>query len=68
MRRAVSAPPPLPDNPHGHDGHDHGHDDHGEAPWPIVVALTVTAAGTIALFFLPGTVLALANMLVGGGS
>lgn len=58
----------VADNPHGHDGHDHGHDDHGEAPWPIVVALTVTAAGTIALFFLPGTVLALANMLVGGGS
>lgn len=56
---------------HGHgngNGNGHGHDDHGEAPWPIVVALTVTAAGTIALFFMPGIVLDLASMLVGGGS
>ena len=25
----------------------------GEAPWPIVLALTATAAGTVLLFFLP---------------
>ena len=26
---------------------------HGEAPWPIVLALTATALGTVALFFFP---------------
>ncbi len=39
---------------------------HGEAPWPIVVALTATAIGTILLFCLPGVPLALADMLIGG--
>jgi multicomponent Na+:H+ antiporter subunit D len=34
---------------------------HGEAPLPIVVALTLTAAGTVALFFLPDVPLALAR-------
>lgn len=37
----------------------------GEAPWPIVLALTLTAAGTVLLFFLPGVPLSLAR-LVGG--
>ncbi len=37
---------------------------HGEAPWPIVVALTLTAAGTVALFFFPDVPLALARQLV----
>ncbi|MDA7947682.1 MAG: monovalent cation/H+ antiporter subunit D family protein [Hyphomicrobiaceae bacterium] len=43
--------------------------DHGEAPLPIVVALTVTAAGTVILFLFPGVPLALSKMLglVGGG-
>lgn len=36
---------------------------HGEAPWPIVVAITVTAAGTIALFFYPNVFLGLAQAL-----
>jgi multicomponent Na+:H+ antiporter subunit D len=36
-----------------------------EAPWPIVVALTATAAGTLLLFFLPVTPLALSNMMLG---
>lgn len=36
---------------------------HGEAPWPIVVALTVTALGTVILFFLPGLALDLARQL-----
>ena len=31
-------------------GHGHGHET-GEAPWPIVLALAMTAAGTIVLFF-----------------
>jgi multicomponent Na+:H+ antiporter subunit D len=33
---------------HAHDGEDH---DHGEAPWPMVVALCLTAAATVAFFF-----------------
>ncbi len=37
---------------------------HGEAPLPIVIALTVTAAGTLALFFFPDVPLALARQLV----
>jgi multicomponent Na+:H+ antiporter subunit D len=37
---------------------------HGEAPLPIVIALTVTAAGTVALFFFPDLPLALARQLV----
>lgn len=37
---------------------------HGEAPWPIVLALTLTAAGTVALFFFPDVPLALAHQLV----
>lgn len=37
---------------------------HGEAPWPIVVALSLTAAGTVALFFFPDVPLALARQLV----
>ena len=38
---------------------------HGEAPLPIVIALTATAAGTILLFLIPDIPLALANMLIG---
>lgn len=37
---------------------------HGEAPLPIVIALTCTAAGTLALFFFPDVPLALAQQLV----
>lgn len=39
--------------------------DHGEAPWPIVAAQSVTAAGCIALFFLPHLALALARQFAG---
>lgn len=38
---------------------------HGEAPLPMVIALTLTAAGTIALFFLPQLPLALARSVAG---
>lgn len=38
---------------------------HGEAPWPMVVALTVTAAGTVVLFFMPGVALRLAEQVAG---
>ncbi len=37
---------------------------HGEAPLAMVIALTVTAAGTLALFFFPEMPLALARQLV----
>lgn len=49
---------------HG-DGHGHGHDheDHGEAPLPMVIALTCTAAGALLLFFFPDIVLDLARAL-----
>ncbi len=35
-----------------------------EAPWPVVLALTATAAGTLLLFLLPGTPLALSNLML----
>jgi len=44
----------------------HGHHQHGEAPWPIVVALSITAAGTVLLFFFPDVGLGLARQMVGG--
>ncbi len=42
------------------------HATHGEAPWPIVLALVTTAIGSLALFFFPSVPLALARLLVGG--
>ncbi len=38
---------------------------HGEAPWPIVVALTLTAAGTVALFFFSDVPMQLARAVAG---
>ncbi|MGN7612847.1 monovalent cation/H+ antiporter subunit D family protein [Magnetococcales bacterium HHB-1] len=38
---------------------------HGEAPLPIVIALTATAAGTLLIFLFPDLPLALAHQLVG---
>lgn len=46
------------ENPHG------VHHAHGEAPWPIVLALTATAIGTLALFWLPDIPLALARSML----
>ncbi len=43
------------------DGH---HEPHGEAPWPIVAALTITAALTVLLFLFPATVLELATQML----
>jgi multicomponent Na+:H+ antiporter subunit D len=40
--------------------------DHGEAPLPIVIALTVTAAGTVILFFAPDLFIDLARQMIGG--
>ncbi|ANV99518.1 monovalent cation/H+ antiporter subunit D family protein [Bradyrhizobium icense] len=42
-----------------------GHDKSGEAPWPIVVALTATAIGTILMFLFPDIPFALAKLLSG---
>ena len=40
---------------------------HGEAPLPMVIALTTTAVGTILLFFMPDVPLALARLMLGEG-
>jgi len=39
---------------------------HGEAPWPIVMALMITALLTLSLFFFPDVPLQLAMSLIGG--
>ncbi|MBT4740074.1 MAG: monovalent cation/H+ antiporter subunit D family protein [Rhodospirillaceae bacterium] len=39
--------------------------DHGEAPWPVVLALSLTALGTLSLFLFPEVPLTLAKALVG---
>lgn len=63
--RAPAAAHGHGDHGHGDHGHDdHGHGDHGEAPWPIVLALSATALGTLAMFFLPGLPLELAEGVV----
>jgi multicomponent Na+:H+ antiporter subunit D len=41
-------------------------DDHGEAPLPIVLALVISAAGTVLLFFFPAPALELAHQIIGG--
>jgi multicomponent Na+:H+ antiporter subunit D len=38
---------------------------HGEAPWPIVLAITLTAAGTLLLFLFPNTLFELARQIGG---
>jgi multicomponent Na+:H+ antiporter subunit D len=45
-------------------GNGHGHES-GEAPWPIVVALTATAIGTVLMFFSPNIPYALATLMIG---
>lgn len=43
------------------------HGDHGEAPVAIVIALTLTAVGTVALFLFPGPLVDLAKAMMGLG-
>ena len=43
---------------------DSAHVSHGEAPWPMVAALTTTAGATLALFFFADVPLRLARQLV----
>ena len=62
--RAFFVAPPAGDHA-GHGDHS-AHAAHGEAPWPMVVALVATAAGTIALFFMPELPLALARQMLAG--
>lgn len=53
-----------PSPPDGHDAHgEHGHD-HGEAPLPMVLALSCTALATVVLFFQPDLFAGYATMLV----
>lgn len=47
------------------DDKDDPHADHGEAPLPVVIALTATAIGTVLLFFFSGIPLELAHQVVG---
>jgi len=47
------------------DAPEDGKEPHGEAPFPIVLALTATAIGTVAMFFFPGVPFDLAAMLAG---
>jgi len=42
-----------------------GHEAHGEGPFPVVLALTITAFTTLAMFFFPDIPFALAEALVG---
>ncbi|MDA0655362.1 MAG: monovalent cation/H+ antiporter subunit D family protein [Proteobacteria bacterium] len=44
---------------------DDGHAPHGEGPWLSVLALTLTAAGTVLFFFYPDLVFGLGQALVG---
>lgn len=53
---------PVPHGAHGH----HADGEHGEAPWPIVVALCCTAAATIAFFFYSDLAIGLATQLRSG--
>ena len=60
---------PLHGDDHASDDEVHHHGvihDHGESPWPSVLALTITAGGTIVLFFAADAPLALARQLIGG--
>jgi len=49
------------------ENHAKDHGNHGEAPLPIVIALTATAAGTVLLFLFPGQLVTLAKMMMGIG-
>lgn len=65
--RAFFKPLPTPGTPepHDHSGHGHALADHGEAPLPIVIALCLTAGGTLLLFFFPDVPLNLARSMLG---
>jgi len=60
FRAFFRAPPAIG---HSHDGHPR--ETQGEAPWPIVAALTVTATASVALFLFPEIAFTLSKMMVG---
>ena len=47
-------------------GHDDHHSHHGEAPWPMVVAICLTAAGTLFAALFPEILMGLAQRVVAG--
>jgi len=63
--RAFFCEPPAAGHGHGHGPDGHHHEPHGEAPWPIVAALTITAAASVALFLFPDTAFTLSKMMIG---
>jgi multicomponent Na+:H+ antiporter subunit D len=65
--RAFFKPLPAPGTPepYDHSGHGHALAEHGEAPLPIVIALCLTAGGTLLLFFFPDVPLDLARSMLG---
>jgi multicomponent Na+:H+ antiporter subunit D len=59
FRAFFREPPPSVQSHNSH------HGKHGEAPWPIVLALTVTAIGSVALFVFPETAFTLSKLMIG---
>jgi multicomponent Na+:H+ antiporter subunit D len=60
--RAFFVPEPPPQR--SHDAAHESHEGHGEAPWPMVAALTTTAAMTVLLLVLPDIPLSLARLML----
>jgi len=56
---------PAAKNPVWVAAHPEEYADHGEAPWPMVLALLTTALATVLMFFHPDVPLALAKLIVG---
>jgi len=46
---------------------ENGYAPHGEAPWPMVAALSFTTIATVVIFLQPSVPLALARLMVGAG-
>jgi multicomponent Na+:H+ antiporter subunit D len=56
---------PAEKNPVWVAAHPEEYAEHGEAPWPMVLALLTTALATVLMFFHPDVPLALAKLIVG---
>lgn len=63
-RAFFRAPAPVAATGHG-DHHGDHHHEHGEAPLPMVIALTATAGLTVAMFFFPDLPVTLAKLALG---
>lgn len=65
IRAFFAKPDPEPEGGHGGDhGHGHSHDGIHEAPMFCVVPLCLTAFGCLVMFFFPGPVHELLDMLM----